>query len=89
MVQRDGLGEEYGPMSVSGSLPRCFQNVFNFRYFNSVQSECFDVLYNSRKNTMVSSPTGSGKVRDARLMMIMMHWNYQSIQFICRRVCSS
>lgn len=63
MARRGSLGEEYGPMSVSESLPRCFQSVFNFRYFNSVQSECFDVLYNSHKNSMVSSPTGSGKVR--------------------------
>ena len=43
------------------TLPDSFQSVFNFDYFNQMQSEAFDTLYNSSENCVISSPTGSGK----------------------------
>lgn len=42
-------------------LPPYFQSFFNFMYFNEMQTECFDLLFLSDHNTVVSSPTGSGK----------------------------
>ncbi|KAL2620884.1 hypothetical protein R1flu_001089 [Riccia fluitans] len=42
-------------------LPKVFRGVFSFRYFNSVQSECFSSAYLSDDNLVVSAPTGSGK----------------------------
>ncbi|EXC20319.1 putative ATP-dependent DNA helicase HFM1 [Morus notabilis] len=42
-------------------LPVPFQSAFSFRYFNSLQSECFPVCFHSDANMVVSAPTGSGK----------------------------
>ncbi|GMY13327.1 DExH-box ATP-dependent RNA helicase DExH17 isoform X5 [Fagus crenata] len=42
-------------------LPAPFRSAFNFRYFNSLQSECFPVCFHSDANMVISAPTGSGK----------------------------
>ncbi|KAH1038633.1 hypothetical protein J1N35_040376 [Gossypium stocksii] len=42
-------------------LPEPFRSIFNFRYFNSLQSECFPVCFLSDVNMVISAPTGSGK----------------------------
>lgn len=51
----------FQPLSVTESLPPCFHGVFPFRYFNSIQADCFPCLYHSRDSAVVASPTGSGK----------------------------
>ncbi|XP_008458786.1 DExH-box ATP-dependent RNA helicase DExH17 isoform X4 [Cucumis melo] len=52
--------ESYSLKSVS-DLPAPFRSTFSFRYFNSLQSECFPVCFNSDINMVISAPTGSGK----------------------------
>ncbi|CBI34887.3 unnamed protein product, partial [Vitis vinifera] len=42
-------------------LPVPFQSAFSFRYFNSLQSECFSACFLSDVNMVISAPTGSGK----------------------------
>ncbi|KAL2940595.1 DExH-box ATP-dependent RNA helicase DExH17 [Bienertia sinuspersici] len=42
-------------------LPAPFRSTFSFRYFNSLQSECFPCCFLSDVNMVVSAPTGSGK----------------------------
>ncbi|PKU78536.1 DEAD-box ATP-dependent RNA helicase ISE2, chloroplastic [Dendrobium catenatum] len=42
-------------------LPSPFRSMFSFRYFNSLQSECFCGCYLSNINMIISAPTGSGK----------------------------
>ncbi|KAF2765543.1 hypothetical protein EJ03DRAFT_345617 [Teratosphaeria nubilosa] len=42
-------------------LPDRFRAIFPFPLFNSVQSKCFDIVYRSNDNFVLSSPTGSGK----------------------------
>lgn len=42
-------------------LPNRFRSVFSYPLFNAVQSRCFDSVYGSRENLVISSPTGSGK----------------------------
>ncbi|KAF7053916.1 hypothetical protein CFC21_061721 [Triticum aestivum] len=54
------LGDSYALRCVS-DLPPPFRPVFGFRYFNSLQSECFPVCFLSDVNMVVSAPTGSGK----------------------------
>ncbi|PRQ46462.1 putative RNA helicase [Rosa chinensis] len=44
-------------------LPAPFRACFNFRYFNSLQSECFPACFHSDVNMVVSAPTGSGKTK--------------------------
>uniref|UniRef100_A0ACD5XKN8 Uncharacterized protein n=1 Tax=Avena sativa TaxID=4498 RepID=A0ACD5XKN8_AVESA len=53
-------GDPYALRCVS-DLPPPFRPVFGFRYFNSLQSECFPVCFLSDVNMVVSAPTGSGK----------------------------
>ncbi|KAK7411205.1 hypothetical protein VNO78_02637 [Psophocarpus tetragonolobus] len=42
-------------------LPAPFRSCFSFRYFNSLQSECFPICFHSDVNMIISAPTGSGK----------------------------
>ncbi|KAJ4888233.1 ATP-dependent DNA helicase MER3-like protein [Raphanus sativus] len=42
-------------------LPPNFRSAFSFRYFNSLQSECFPLCFHSDINMVISAPTGSGK----------------------------
>ncbi|XP_047182183.1 DExH-box ATP-dependent RNA helicase DExH17 [Vigna umbellata] len=42
-------------------LPPPFRSCFSFRYFNSLQSECFPICFHSDVNMIISAPTGSGK----------------------------
>ena len=43
----------FGPLSTAGALPPCFHPVFPFRYFNSIQAECFECLYHSSDSAVV------------------------------------
>ncbi|KAJ9562940.1 hypothetical protein OSB04_008100 [Centaurea solstitialis] len=52
--------DSYSLKSVS-DLPDPFRSTFSFRYFNSLQSECFSACFHSDVNMVISAPTGSGK----------------------------
>ncbi|KAI7734384.1 hypothetical protein M8C21_024537 [Ambrosia artemisiifolia] len=52
--------DSYSLKSVS-DLPDPFRSTFTFRYFNSLQSECFSACFHSDINMVISAPTGSGK----------------------------
>ena len=43
------------------ALPDRFRSVFPFPNFNAMQSKCFETVYRSTDNFVLSSPTGSGK----------------------------
>lgn len=50
---------------------------------NKIQSDCFDILFNSNKNAVVSAPTGSGKTLLFELAMSrVIRENYNSLQNI-------
>lgn len=42
-------------------LPDRFRAVFPYPLFNAVQSRCFESVYNTASNIVVSAPTGAGK----------------------------
>ncbi|KAL0463525.1 UNVERIFIED_CONTAM: DExH-box ATP-dependent RNA helicase DExH17 [Sesamum latifolium] len=52
--------DTYALKAVS-DLPVPFHSAFSFRYFNSLQSECFSTCFLSDVNMVISAPTGSGK----------------------------
>uniref|UniRef100_A0A0D9VIC9 DNA 3'-5' helicase n=1 Tax=Leersia perrieri TaxID=77586 RepID=A0A0D9VIC9_9ORYZ len=60
MAGMEHLVDPYALRSVS-DLPPPFRSVFGFRYFNSLQSECFPACFFSDVNMVISAPTGSGK----------------------------
>lgn len=43
------------------ALPDRFRGVFPYNLFNAVQSKCFDPVYKTNDNVVISAPTGSGK----------------------------
>ncbi|RAL09680.1 putative DEAD/DEAH box DNA helicase (Mer3) [Aspergillus homomorphus CBS 101889] len=56
------------PASVRGivlvsvhELPDNYRSIFHFPVFNAVQSKCFQAVYRSDHNIVLSAPTGSGK----------------------------
>ncbi|GJN21593.1 hypothetical protein PR202_gb09083 [Eleusine coracana subsp. coracana] len=59
-AEMGSLADPDAPRCVS-DLPPPFRSVFGFRYFNSLQSECFHVCFLSDVNIVISAPTGSGK----------------------------
>lgn len=42
-------------------LPDRFRNVFPYDLFNAVQSKCYESVYKTNNNVVISAPTGSGK----------------------------
>ncbi len=57
-----------GPPVVQGinlvsvhALPDRLRSIFPYPLFNAVQSKCFDTIFRSNNNFVLSSPTGSGK----------------------------
>jgi ATP-dependent DNA helicase HFM1/MER3 len=42
-------------------LPESYRSIFPFPLFNAIQSKCFQSIYNTNDNLVLSAPTGSGK----------------------------
>ncbi|KAL9933442.1 hypothetical protein V8E36_007618 [Tilletia maclaganii] len=57
------------PVSV---LPDAWRTIFKFPVFNAVQSTCFESVFQSERNLVVSAPTGSGKTVIFELAIIRM-----------------
>lgn len=49
------------PLVSLSELPDRFRSIFPFQFFNAVQSKCFEPVYHSSDNLVLSAPTGSGK----------------------------
>lgn len=56
-------------------LPDRFKDILPYNLFNAVQSKCFNSVYRTNDNVVISAPTGSGKTAILELA-------------ICRLVCS-
>ncbi|KAH3678531.1 hypothetical protein WICMUC_001548 [Wickerhamomyces mucosus] len=66
-------------------LPDKARSVFKFNYFNQIQSLCFNQLYESDHNCVISSPTGSGKTvlfELAILRLLSTQCNFQNIKIL-------
>ena len=50
-----------------------FQNLYNFDYFNPIQSQIFHSLYHSDTNALIGAPTGSGKTIAAEMAIFKVH----------------
>lgn len=62
-------------------LPDRFRQVFPYELFNAAQSKCFDPIYNSDDNVVVSAPTGSGKTALLELAICKLVAGHSSGQF--------
>ena len=79
---RHGLPMVQGVQLISLlDLPDRFRSIFHFQVFNAVQSKCFDTIYHSDDNLILSAPTGSGKTVLLELAMCRLVSGYQSDQY--------
>ena len=62
-------------------LPDRFRQVFPYELFNAAQSKCFDPIYKSNDNVVVSAPTGSGKTALLELAICKLVEGHPSGQF--------
>lgn len=60
-------GRQLRPVS---QLPDVYRSIFKFGVFNAVQSACFDTVFHSDQNVIISAPTGSGKTALFELAII-------------------
>lgn len=67
-VRPQNIDVDHAPPMVQGiqlisliQLPDRFRSVFPFHLFNAVQSKCFETIYKTNDNLVLSAPTGSGK----------------------------
>ncbi|PKA55165.1 Glyceraldehyde-3-phosphate dehydrogenase, cytosolic [Apostasia shenzhenica] len=69
--------DSYALRSVA-ELPAPFRSMFGFRYFNSLQSECFSMCFLSDLNMVISAPTGSGKTILFELCILRLYSRFLS-----------
>ncbi|KAK6538055.1 Sec63 [Orbilia ellipsospora] len=65
---RQSLSLSHAPLMAQGiqlipieTLPAKYHSVFPYSVFNATQSKCFNAVFNTSENLVLSSPTGSGK----------------------------
>lgn len=57
------------PLPVSALKDTRFELLYNFQFFNPIQTQIFHSLYHTDSNVLVGAPTGSGKTIAAELAM--------------------
>jgi ATP-dependent DNA helicase HFM1/MER3 len=62
-------------------LPDRFRDIFPYELFNAVQSKCFQYIYRTEDNLVVSAPTGSGKTAILELAICKLVESHPSGQF--------
>jgi len=58
------------PLPVSALKDTRFELLYNFQFFNPIQTQIFHSLYHTDSNVLVGAPTGSGKTIAAELAML-------------------
>lgn len=62
------------PIPVSKLKNPQLQSVFDFEHFNQVQTQSFNVIYNTDDSVFIGSPSGTGKTVCAELALLR-HWS--------------
>ncbi|SPQ96759.1 Sec63 Brl domain [Plasmodiophora brassicae] len=58
------------PLPVTALNNRQFEKLYSFGQFNTVQTQCFHVMYHMDSNVLLGAPTGSGKTIVAELAIL-------------------
>ncbi|KAI9838346.1 MAG: hypothetical protein M1819_005614 [Sarea resinae] len=62
-------------------LPDRFRSVFPYPILNAVQSKCFEPVYNTNDNFVLSAPTGSGKTAVLELAICRLLLGFRAGQY--------
>jgi len=65
----------------SNALPDRLRSVFPFEVFNAVQSRCFEAVYKTNDNVVLSAPTGSGKTAVMELAICRLMESFSADQY--------
>ena len=58
------------PVNKVTALPEWSHRIFDFNFFNEIQSTVFDKAFNTDENLLISAPTGAGKTNIALLTIL-------------------
>ncbi|KAK6061587.1 DEAD/DEAH box helicase, partial [Cooperia oncophora] len=64
------------PLPVTTLRNKSFESIYNFAYFNPIQTQIFHCLYNTDENALIGAPTGSGKTLCAELAIFRLLQKY-------------
>lgn len=65
----------------TSTMPDRLRQIFSFALFNAIQSKCFDPVFNTDNNVVVSAPTGGGKTAILEMAICRLIQNQQSGNF--------
>lgn len=63
------------PLPVSALRNKSAQSLYNFSYFNKIQTQVFNTLYTTSDNVLIAAPSGSGKGTCAEIAMFR-EWSH-------------
>lgn len=58
------------PLPITALKNTLYQNIYNFKFFNPIQTQTFHSCYNTDHNILLGAPTGSGKTIIAELTIL-------------------
>lgn len=70
------------PLPVVALHDHQFQLIYNFPYFNPIQTQIFHTAYHTDSNMLVGAPTGSGKTIVAEIAMIRVFRTYPGTKVV-------
>ncbi|CAF0809302.1 unnamed protein product [Adineta steineri] len=70
------------PLPISALGKPEYEALFKFKHFNPIQTQIFHCLYHTNNNTLLGSPTGSGKTVAAEIAMFRVFNEYPDMKCV-------